>query len=660
SIDKLTAIDEPFVLSQVTGEDGTVYIGTGNEGKIYRLRDGSLELLFDSDEQQIHALDVHGNTLYAGSSPHGHLYEIDLRSGASEKLADIDQAYIWEVEALDESELLVATGLDAKLLRVSGGDVSVLFDVPETHLRSIVVKPDGAILAGGSGEGRIYEISEEGKARALYDSSLTEISALYFDLSTGSAWAAGGKSVLPTSAPQQQQQQKQSGSDQQQDGESESSSGESSVSVSFSFDQQAAITQPTGSSELYRIHSDGHVETVWRLEREIIYSIDRAAGSGIIVSTGANGRIYRVIDEQVALIAQLPEKQVVAYRARGDQAIATTTNAGAVFELAFPSTDPASFRSDVKDTGRLSRFGEYLIEGRNVPRDVTMFWRSGNTSSPDETWSEWERTSGVSGSVAAPSARYLQWKLEASGPPRDMVIEEVSSVFINRNVAPKIEAFEVAEPAVVFLSGGYPTPPGILEATNPDQYGIFTSIDTPESPDTGKKKYFRKGYRTVKWKTSDENGDELRHDLHFRPRSSGEWLRLRENIDGDEVNFDTTQLPDGEYELRLTVRDARSNPVEAKTTERAGLFFTVDNTAPDIRTRKSGGDTIVTIEDDASPVAKVEYSVDAEEWNVLLPEDGISDSRSEIYRIDGENTKGRFVIVRAVDAFYNVATTSVE
>ena len=30
------------------------------------------------------------------------------------------------------------------------------------------------------------------------------------------------------------------------------------------------------------------------------------------------------------------------------------------------------------------------------------------------------------------------------------------------------------DPAVVFLTSGFPASPGVVEATNPDEYGIFT------------------------------------------------------------------------------------------------------------------------------------------------------------------------------------------
>ena len=43
----------------------------------------------------------------------------------------------------------------------------------------------------------------------------------------------------------------------------------------------------------------------------------------------------------------------------------------------------------------------------------------------------------------------------------------------------------------------------------------------------------------------------------------------------------------------------------------------------------------------------------------MIPVDGIADSPSETYRLERSALAGKFVIVRAVDTYYNVATESI-
>jgi hypothetical protein len=130
-------------------------------------------------------------------------------------------------------------------------------------------------------------------------------------------------------------------------------------------------------------------------------------------------------------------------------------------------------------------------------------------------------------------------------------------------------------------------------------------------------------------------------------------------VEETSMNFDTSQLPDGMYELRLSVTDAQDNPDTPLTDSKEGIDFRVDNTPPAIAFVSEGDDVVIRITDKLSPVGKVEYSADAQKWIRITPIDGISDSPSETYRIKRSALAGKFVIVRAVDAFYNVATESI-
>jgi hypothetical protein len=246
-------------------------------------------------------------------------------------------------------------------------------------------------------------------------------------------------------------------------------------------------------------------------------------------------------------------------------------------------------------------------------------------------------------------------------PAGDIVVDSVSLGFINRNIAPSIDAVAVQDPAVVYISSSYPAAPQVVEATNPDEYGIFTSLDSArEKNEQGQgKKVYRKGFRTISWRAHDENGDAIRYALAFRQKGSANWLRLRDNMEETQLNFDTSQLPDATYELRLTATDAQDNADAALTDVKEGVEFQVDNTPPQIVVTPGGDSVTVRVTDRLSTVGKVEYSADAQKWIRLTPGDGIADSGDETYQLPRSAVAGKFVIVRAVDSFYNVATESV-
>ena len=670
SLKKLGSFTDPFVLAQVAAPNGDHFFGTGNQGKVYRLRGTELKAIYTAPEPEIYALSFHDGAVYAGSSPNGKVYRVDPNDGKATVFYDPKQAYIWALEFLPNGDLAVATGVDGKLFRVTPkGEGKVLFDSPETHLRSLAVKKDGTLLAGGSAKGRIYEIRPDGGAHALYDSPLSEISSIYID-ANGIGWASAASNVLPAAAPAKVTPAKtpaQSGAASSATsataGEQKKEEAAGSVEVSIALDDTAGASASgsSGSGEIYRINPDGFVELVRKFEHEMAYGITGGPNGSILLATGPQGRIYELKQGEVALVGSVPEKQVVSISTASGETLITTTNSGAVYRLESEPSAKAEFRSAAKDVERFSRFGHYRIEGDNLgDGHVAIAFRSGNTRTPDATWSPWSTASMSSdGPIDAPAGRYVQWKLTTPKPAANVSVDAVTVAFVNRNVAPVIDTVVVQEPAVVYITGSYPQSPQVVEATNPDEYGIFTSLDTPRDKNEQGKRVYRKGFRTVTWRGHDDNGDSLRYTLSFRRKGSEQWLRLRDNVDETSMNFDTSQLPDGQYELRLSVTDAQDNPDAPLTDGKEGIDFRVDNTPPAITFTTEGDDVVIRVTDKLSTIGKVEYSVDAQKWIRITPVDGISDSSSETYRLKRGGLTGRFVIVRAVDSFYNVATESI-
>ena len=666
SLKKVATFTDPFVLSQVGAPNGDHFFGTGNEGKVYRLHGTELKAVYTAPEPEVYAVAFHDGAVYVGSSPNGKVYRVDPNDGKSTVFFDPKQAYIWAMEFLPNGDLAVATGVDGKLFRVTPkGEGKVLFDSPETHLRCLAVKKDGTLLAGGSAKGRIYEIRPDGGAHALYDSPLSEISSIYVD-ANGIGWASAASNILPSTAPVKATAPKPATQTTAPSASATASSGEQkkeeptgSVEVSIGIDDSAG--GPAGSGEIYKINPDGFVELVRKFEHEMAYGITGGPNGSILLATGPQGRIYQLNDGEVSLVGSVPEKQVVSISTVAGQTLITTTNSGAVYRMESGPSAKAEFRSAAKDVERFSRFGHYRIEGDNLgDGHLAIAFRSGNTRTPDATWSPWSAASSTSdGPVDVPAGRYVQWKLTMPKPVANVSVDEVTVAFMNRNVAPVIDTVVVQDPAVVYITGSYPQSPHVVEATNPDEYGIFTSLDTPRDRNEQGKKVYRRGFRTVTWRAHDDNGDALRYTLSFRKVGSEKWLRLRENFEESSMNFDTSQLPDGNYELRLSVTDAQDNPDHGLTDVKEGIQIVVDNTPPSITATNEGDDVVIHVSDKRSPIGKVEYSADAEKWIRLTPVDGIGDSPNETYRIKRSAVAGKFVIVRAVDAFFNVGTESI-
>ena len=122
----------------------------------------------------------------------------------------------------------------------------------------------------------------------------------------------------------------------------------------------------------------------------------------------------------------------------------------------------------------------------------------------------------------------------------------------------------------------------------------------------------------------------------YRREGETTWKALKRNLSDALLVWDTTSVPNGTYVIKVIASDASANsPGSALVAERESDTFDIDNSPPTISiasVANVGGKTAVrfTVKDADSPVARVEYSLDAERWRPIYPMDGIADSRSEI------------------------------
>ena len=93
----------PFLWSIVAGADGTLWAGTGNEGKVLKIgKDGKAATFFDAPELEVHAIAAAPNNgLYVATSPDGKIYHV-AADGTSRTLFDPEDKYIWAL-AVDRS-----------------------------------------------------------------------------------------------------------------------------------------------------------------------------------------------------------------------------------------------------------------------------------------------------------------------------------------------------------------------------------------------------------------------------------------------------------------------------------------------------------------------------------------------------------------------------
>src|SRR5919112_1403543 len=175
--------EQAYVWSSAAAASGNVYLGTGHDGRIFRVTaDGKGALLYDAAELDVTALVVgRDGALYAGTSPEGKVYRVTA-DGRAEVYFDPPDKYIWSLAVLGDGSLAVGTGDAGKLYRVRAAgakpESSLLINTNQTHVISLAADARGNLIAGTDPGGLVLRISPEGKAFALFDSPLREVHAL--------------------------------------------------------------------------------------------------------------------------------------------------------------------------------------------------------------------------------------------------------------------------------------------------------------------------------------------------------------------------------------------------------------------------------------------------------------------------------------------------
>jgi hypothetical protein len=182
--------EAPYVWALARDGKGTLYAGTGNDGKVFKVEGGKATLLYDAPELEVHALTVGPDgKVYVGTSPEGKVYAVDA-AGKAEPFYDPADKYIWALAFDRNGNLLVASGAEGRIVRVDReGKSQSLLTSAETHITALLSDPrSGFVYAGSSPGGILYRIDPTGKVFVLHDSPFREVKALL--LREGSLYAA--------------------------------------------------------------------------------------------------------------------------------------------------------------------------------------------------------------------------------------------------------------------------------------------------------------------------------------------------------------------------------------------------------------------------------------------------------------------------------------
>jgi hypothetical protein len=715
ALTNLASVTDPIIWAAVQDENGNVFFGTGNQGKVYKLTPkGELSTFFEPDEVMVHALAIDGKgRLYAATSPNGRVYRLDA-GGHAELYCSPGETYIWAMTFGRDGSLYLATGDHGKILRVAPAESAPAkaepwFETREANITALALDKQGNLLAGTSPHGYLYRIDGTNHGFVLFNSGDTEIKqiavasngviyASTFVAGPRSGPASGSGSITLSISPMEaggnaSDEAANAGSAAR--GQSPAAAADKEDASSASTAAKAALaalsTGGSGSGEsslgaIYRIGTDGFYERYWSAPGEAVYSMILLRDGSLLAGTGDKGRVYSISGPNRWQLLQTTSDgaQVAALlpdTGKAGEYFAATSHPAKLYRLEFALAGSGTYTSKAFDARQKSFWGKLHPDG-NVPSGTKLEFstRSGNTEKPEKTWSDWSdpKPLGAEIAVTSPPARYLQYRIQfkrdAGAADTALELRRMQFYYQSQNAPPVIsrikvitEGFGVAKmpmpqmdaPAVnlnqLLDSGGNPAN---ASAANSAMAAMSAMMMRPPLKVTKSP-----GLCTVVWDANDPNQDKLIYSVAIRAESEKQWATLVDKTEDTFFSFDTTGLHEGFYFIKVTASDAPSNtPETARVTEETSEVFLINNTPPVLTVQKQSvekdrASIVVNAVDGASVIKSAAYSLDGTDEVALRPDNLIFDSTNETFTLEltGLSKGSHSLLLRAQDEAKNTS-----
>ncbi len=651
------------VWSALPRADGSVLLGVGNEGRVLKVdTNGKETVVAETGALAVTALvEGPGGTVYAATLPDGEIFVIDPNAsvGVNPSAPNAPKPKAWTKLPSDHvwalvydkkrNELFAGTGPDGKVYRVdAAGKAQVFYQSEDTQVVSLALSPSGTLYAGTSSKGLLLAINAAGRAEVVQDFDGHEVKAIAFGPSGPTpAKAVGGKAAKPTAEIP--------------GGEvlyaivnEYANAPEPSKKLGIPTKQPGAAGDPArptkGTGQLWKVYGlstdgkGGRPEKLWEDKTTHFYSVaaeesPKPGGHVAYVGTGNDGRVVGVDDAHgTSILANVDARSIGAIH---------VAPGGAAKGTWFAAGDPASFHrvtsiggpdatwtSKVLDAGIKARWGK--LSWRTLGGAVELQTRSGQTSTPDESWSPWSTGLAQPGKVTSPAGRFVQLRARWKSP--GAVLRGISLAFVTDNLRAIVT--EVAVPA------GAPLPKDVPSS----------GAEIPKKSNTIK----------LTWKVDNPDADSLRYRLWFRKEESTIWRPITkedEPISATDFTWNTESLAEGWYRVRVEASDEMANPFgEALKHAADSPAFVVDNTPPVIRKiALVNGRLVAEVADGVGPIARLEVQIDGKgPWRPVTSTDGILDEAVEQIDAPLGLVGSHLVALRAYDDAGNATTKEIE
>ena len=144
--------DQPEVFAVAVDAAGVLYAATSPDGKVYRIEKGKATEFFAPKAKYIWSLAfAKDGSLFVGAGDPGNIYRVD-KTGKAETYYETGQSHVTALAFDSHGNVLAGTEPNGILYRISAKDKAfVLYNANLPEIRSIVPMPDGTMYAAALG-----------------------------------------------------------------------------------------------------------------------------------------------------------------------------------------------------------------------------------------------------------------------------------------------------------------------------------------------------------------------------------------------------------------------------------------------------------------------------------------------------------------------------
>ena len=289
----------PFLWSIVAGADGTLWAGSGNEGKVLKIaRDGKVTTFFDAPELEVHAIaPAPQGGLYVATSPDGKIYSV-AADGTSKTFFDPEDKYIWALATDPAGNVFAATGDKGVIYKITpDGKGARFYKTSATNVVSLAIDQDRRADRRNrvAGPRLPHRRGRQGVRAARFalprdprPAARRRRHHLRRSRERDAVFRCSDRAAEPVAEPSRPVAAVGVDGDHRHDGR-----GRPDLLEHRAVRRRARARRP-GRGAIYRIRPDGLWDTVWETADDAPYDLIVEDGGSLLVGTGTEGKIFRL------------------------------------------------------------------------------------------------------------------------------------------------------------------------------------------------------------------------------------------------------------------------------------------------------------------------------------------------------------------------------